>query len=123
VIRGATANPGSQVSILPSVRPPSTNARGWQSISKNEEANMPELKEGCVKPARGPILPAPLLQAAEMTPLPQEAPRMLARVGQQAIDFEATAFVEGVGFQPVKLSDYKGKWIVLCFYPGDFTFV
>jgi alkyl hydroperoxide reductase subunit AhpC len=35
----------------------------------------------------------------------------------------ATAFVEGVGFQPVKLSDYKGKWIVICFYPGDFTFV
>jgi alkyl hydroperoxide reductase subunit AhpC len=28
-----------------------------------------------------------------------------------------------VGFKPVKLSDYKGKWIVLCFYPGDFTFV
>ena len=48
---------------------------------------------------------------------------MLARVGQQAIDFEAPAFIEGGGFQPVKLSDYKGKWIVLCFYPGDFTFV
>jgi alkyl hydroperoxide reductase subunit AhpC len=38
-------------------------------------------------------------------------------------DFEATAFVEGVGFQPVRLSDGKGKWIVLCLYPGDFTFV
>ena len=48
---------------------------------------------------------------------------MLARVGQEAIDFEANAFVAGVGFKPVKLSDYKGKWIVLCFYPGDFTFV
>ena len=23
----------------------------------------------------------------------------------------------------VKLSDYIGKWVVLCFYPGDFTFV
>jgi len=48
---------------------------------------------------------------------------MLARVGKEAIDFEATAFVKDVGFQPVKLSDYKGKWIVICFYPGDFTFV
>ena len=83
---------------------------------------MPELKEGCVKPARGPILPAPQPLLAGATP-PQEAPKMLARVGKEAIDFEATAFVEGVGFQPVKLSDYKGKWIVLCFYPGDFTFV
>ena len=84
---------------------------------------MSELKEGCVKPARGPILPAaPPLSAGANVPT-QEMPKMLARVGKEAIDFEATAFVEGVGFQPVKLSDYKGKWIVLCFYPGDFTFV
>lgn len=85
---------------------------------------MPELKEGCVKPTRGPILPAPPpLPAGAFPPPLQEAPKMLARVGQPAIDFEATAFIEGVGFQPVKLSDHKGKWIVLCFYPGDFTFV
>ena len=48
---------------------------------------------------------------------------MLAIVGKPAPDFEATAFVAGVGFKPVRLSDYKGKWIVACFYPGDFTFV
>jgi hypothetical protein len=85
---------------------------------------MPELKEGCVKPARGPILPAlqPALSSGENSPT-QEVRQMLARVGQPAIDFEATAFVEGAGFQPVKLSDHKGHWIVLCFYPGDFTFV
>ncbi len=84
---------------------------------------MPELKEGCVKPARGPILPEPLPPVAGAIPSSQEVPKMLAKVGKEAIDFEATAFIEGVGFQPVKLSDYKGKWIVLCFYPGDFTFV
>jgi alkyl hydroperoxide reductase subunit AhpC len=27
------------------------------------------------------------------------------------------------GFKNIKLSDYRGKWVVLCFYPGDFTFV
>jgi len=48
---------------------------------------------------------------------------MQARVGQEAPDFEATAFLPGKGFEPVKLSDHKGKWIVVCFYPGDFTFV
>jgi len=84
---------------------------------------MPELKDGCVKPARGPILPAPPpLPGGAISPV-QEATKMLARVGKEAIDFETSAFIEGVGFQPVKLSDYKGKWIVLCFYPGDFTFV
>ncbi len=85
---------------------------------------MPELKEGCVKPAKGPLLPAagPGSQVGETSPL-QEVKRMLARVGGEAIDFEANAFVASKGFQPVKLSDYKGKWIVVCFYPGDFTFV
>ena len=48
---------------------------------------------------------------------------MRAQVGKPAPDFEANATVTGVGFQPVKLSSYQGKWIVLCFYPGDFTFV
>ncbi len=48
---------------------------------------------------------------------------MRVQVGREAIDFEASAFVKGEGFKNIKLSDYKGKWIVLCFYPGDFTFV
>ena len=84
---------------------------------------MAELKDGCVKPARGPILPAiePSVSTEENTPAKEV--KMIARVGQEAIDFEANAYIEGVGFQPVKLSDYRGKWIVLCFYPGDFTFV
>jgi hypothetical protein len=84
---------------------------------------MPEMREGCVKPARGPILPASQAAPATGTTTSQEVKRVQARVGKEAIDFEANAFVDGVGFKPVKLSDYKGKWIVLCFYPGDFTFV
>ncbi len=85
---------------------------------------MSKPKDGCVKPAGGPVLP-PAANASSSSPQPaQEVPRMLARVGQQAPDFEATAFIPQTGdFQPVKLSDYKGKWITLCFYPGDFTFV
>jgi hypothetical protein len=84
---------------------------------------MPEMKEGCVKPARGPILPASQAAPSTGTTTSQEVKRVIARVGKEAIDFEANAFVDGVGFKPIKLSDYKGKWIVLCFYPGDFTFV
>jgi hypothetical protein len=82
---------------------------------------MPEMKDGCVKPAKGPILPlAPI--ASSGAPVTQEVTKMLARVGKPAPDFEANAFV-GTGFKPIKLSYYKGKWIVVCFYPGDFTFV
>jgi Peroxiredoxin len=45
------------------------------------------------------------------------------RVGQAAPDFAATAVVDQE-FKTVKLSDYKGKkYVVLFFYPLDFTFV
>jgi len=82
-----------------------------------------KMKDGCVKAARGPIIPV-AEATAQVKGIPQqEVMKMHARVGQQAPDFEANAFVAGEGFKPVKLSDYKGKWIVVCFYPGDFTFV
>ncbi|HIK21725.1 peroxiredoxin [Synechococcus sp. R55.6] len=45
------------------------------------------------------------------------------RVGQAAPDFSATA-VYDMEFKTVKLSDYRGKkYVVLFFYPLDFTFV
>ncbi len=44
------------------------------------------------------------------------------RVGQTAPDFIATA-VYDQEFKTVKLSDYRGKYVVLFFYPLDFTFV
>ena len=46
----------------------------------------------------------------------------MIKVGQKAPDFEAPAFHKGE-FASVKLSDLLGQWVVLCFYPGDFTFV
>jgi peroxiredoxin (alkyl hydroperoxide reductase subunit C) len=42
--------------------------------------------------------------------------------GQQAPNFELAALV-GDQVKMVKLSDYDGKWRVVCFYPADFTFV
>uniref|UniRef100_A0A8C9DUD7 Peroxiredoxin-2 n=1 Tax=Prolemur simus TaxID=1328070 RepID=A0A8C9DUD7_PROSS len=44
------------------------------------------------------------------------------QIGKPAPDFKATAVVDGA-FKEVKLSDYKGKYVVLFFYPLDFTFV
>lgn len=46
----------------------------------------------------------------------------MSLVGQKAPEFELTAVVNG-GFKQVKLSDYKGKYVVLFFYPLDYTFV
>jgi hypothetical protein len=83
---------------------------------------MAEAKDGCVKPAKGVIGVKETKSAALEAPREKEALTMMARVGKPAPDFEVSAFVGG-GFKNVKLSDYKGKWVVLCFYPGDFTFV
>lgn len=47
---------------------------------------------------------------------------MYAQVGKQAPDF-TTEGVFGNEFQKVSLKDYRGKWVVLFFYPLDFTFV
>ncbi|KGG12433.1 MULTISPECIES: peroxiredoxin [Prochlorococcus] len=44
------------------------------------------------------------------------------QVGQKAPDFSATAVIDQE-FKDIKLTDYKGKWVVLFFYPLDFTFV
>ena len=48
----------------------------------------------------------------------------IAKVGQPAPDFDlpSTKNMETLA-ENVKLSDYKGKWLVLLFYPLDFTFV
>lgn len=84
---------------------------------------MPEDKTSCVQPPRGPILPEvePFAER-EGSLAEKEEDKMIARVGKKAPDFEATAYVDGA-FKNVKLSDYAGQWVVLCFYPGDFTFV
>jgi alkyl hydroperoxide reductase subunit AhpC len=47
---------------------------------------------------------------------------MPAQVQKEAPDFTATAVVNEE-FKTVKLSDYRGKYVVLFFYPLDFTFV
>jgi peroxiredoxin (alkyl hydroperoxide reductase subunit C) len=47
---------------------------------------------------------------------------LTAFVSQKAPDFTADAFVNGA-FKKVSLADYKGKKVVLFFYPLDFTFV
>jgi len=55
-------------------------------------------------------------------PPPGGAKPATARVGKTAPDFTAEAYHQGK-VQKLKLSAYRGKWVVLCFYPADFTFV
>ena len=81
---------------------------------------MANAEDGCVERARGPIAESGADPGPQRTP--KEVSLVTARVGGKAPDFEASAFYGG-GFKNVRLSDYLGHWVVLCFYPGDFTFV
>jgi len=48
---------------------------------------------------------------------------MATLVGKAAPKFKSAAIVKGAIKPDVSLDDYKGKWVVLFFYPLDFTFV
>lgn len=44
-------------------------------------------------------------------------------VGEAAPDFALEAVMPSGEFETLGLSDYKGGWLILFFYPRDFTFV
>lgn len=80
-----------------------------------------EIKAGCARPTGGPVgEPAPK-PPPEKENIIKEVMSMI-KVGKKAPDFTAPAYQKGK-FINVKLSEYLGKWVILCFYPGDFTFV
>jgi len=82
-----------------------------------------KIEVGCARPTGGPVGSPPLGEAIEdKEKIEKEVTKMGVQVGKKAPDFQAPAFYEGE-FKQIKLSDYLGKWVVLCFYPGDFTFV
>ena len=84
---------------------------------------MAEQPEGCAR-VTGAVLGEPAPDGPVAAPDEHRAKEttMMAKVGQKAPDFNAPAYYKG-SFTNVQLSDSFGKWILLCFYPGDFTFV
>jgi peroxiredoxin (alkyl hydroperoxide reductase subunit C) len=83
-------------------------------------ADQPEV-QGCARVTGSVEEQKPQDQSSEQITSKKET-IMTARVGQKAPDFNAPAYYKG-GFTNVKLSNFAGKWVFVCFYPGDFTFV
>jgi peroxiredoxin (alkyl hydroperoxide reductase subunit C) len=81
---------------------------------------MPEQPVKCTVPAATVDVAAE--SSAPVAEEKKEAKKMGVTVAMKAPDFTAPAYYKGK-FTTVKLSDHLGKWVVLCFYPGDFTFV
>ena len=70
-----------------------------------------ERAQGKPSPAGQTVAPRAACESSRV-PLP----------GEPAIDFQLPAVV-GDEIKMIKLSDYQGKYRVLCFFPADFTFV
>jgi hypothetical protein len=82
-----------------------------------------EFKAGCARPTGGPVgEEAKPAQKDKKESVHKEEEKHMIKVGQKAPDFVAPAYYKGK-FVNIKLSEYLGKWVILCFYPGDFTFV
>ena len=78
--------------------------------------------KGCARPTGSVVGQEPPAETPSPFSEVHKEALMIARVGQKAPDFEAPAYHQGK-FTTVKLSDYLGKWVLVCFYPGDFTYV
>lgn len=77
---------------------------------------------GCARPTGGPVGEPPAEHDDPQEPSTTQKEPSMIKVGQKAPDFTAPAYHNGK-FTDVSLSDYLGRWVLLCFYPGDFTFV
>jgi len=82
---------------------------------------MSENEAGCARPT-GASVGEPSVEKQNEEKLKVETKMVSVKVGTKAPDFQAPAYYRGA-FTTVKLSDFLGKWVLLCFYPGDFTFV
>jgi hypothetical protein len=80
-----------------------------------------EMEVGCARPTGGPVGESTQPEENKQSSPVREAAPMI-KVGKKAPDFVAPAYHQGK-FVSVRLSEYLGKWVLLCFYPGDFTFV
>ncbi len=80
-----------------------------------------KLKVGCARPTGGLVGQPDAKQEQQVSKPVKEVEKMI-QVGKPAPDFVAPAYHKGE-FTAVKLSEHLGKWVVLCCYPGDFTFV
>jgi len=81
-----------------------------------------EIKAGCARPTGGPVGEKSAVKKETPEPSIIKEVKSMVTVGKKAPDFTAPAYHKGK-FVNVQLSEFLGKWVILCFYPGDFTFV
>src|SRR5262249_53528329 len=95
----------------------SASTCGPRSSRSRKRCSLGDHRRGCLRPAFA------LHQTwSRNDSYFQQGGLMATHVQQPAPHFSCEALVNGA-FKDVSLSDYKGKYLVLFFYPLDFTFV
>ncbi|UCD81298.1 MAG: redoxin domain-containing protein [Desulfobacterales bacterium] len=77
---------------------------------------------GCARPTGGPVGGSDEGEIKSETATNRKEATAMIHVGKKAPDFAAPGYHKGQ-FISLKLSEFLGKWVLLCFYPGDFTSV
>jgi peroxiredoxin (alkyl hydroperoxide reductase subunit C) len=77
-------------------------------------------KAGCASPK--PKVKNVVSEVALEDEIKKEVAKPMIKVGQPVPNFELSGYHKGE-FKQFSLEEFKGKWVLLCFYPGDFTFV
>jgi len=98
-----------------------SHSNGVTSTWERRQVMAEKPSVGCARPTGGLVIPPGATQEMQI-PQPAKEARKMIQVGKPAPDFVAPAYHQGE-FTAVKLSEHLGKWVVLCLYPGDFTFV
>jgi hypothetical protein len=81
-----------------------------------------KMEVGCARPTGGPVGSNDAEEVQTETATTRKEASAMIHVGKKAPDFAAPGYHKGQ-FISLKLSEFLGKWVLLCFYPGDFTFV
>ena len=81
-----------------------------------------EMDAGCARPTGGPVGEAGAQEEETRYDSSEKEVVSMLELGKKVPDFIAPGYHKGK-FISLKLSEFLGKWVVLCFYPGDFTFV
>jgi hypothetical protein len=81
-----------------------------------------KMEVGCARPTGGPVGDSDEEEIKNEVPTARKEVSAMIHVGKKAPDFAAPGYHKGQ-FMSLKLSEFLGKWVLLCFYPGDFTFV
>ncbi len=83
---------------------------------------MKEIKAGCGNTLDNDNPNAALVEEIFIPEKMLKEEQTMIKVGKAAPVFSTPAFLDGK-FVNVSLEEFKGQWVYLCFYPGDFTFV